>query len=151
MAAAPERAPAPAVVAAPAPVSGGALKLRGAGPGTAEAPIVDVDLLTDYAGFVVRSVRRHWRGAGRLLGLTLLAVALVLAVWPRTYQIDGRLLVQNTSLVSSLVNPDRIATREGRVRRWPRRRSSRAATACSRSWCRPTWRSGSAPAPRCSG
>lgn len=79
-----------------------------------EAPIVDITLLTDYAGFVVRSVRRHWIGALATFALTLTAVSVAATAWPKTYQIDGRLLVQSSSLVSSLVNPDRMPNRDGR-------------------------------------
>ncbi|MEP7118996.1 MAG: hypothetical protein ABI880_15515, partial [Acidobacteriota bacterium] len=72
-----------------------------------------MELLTDYIGFVIRSLRRHWRGALLTFLLSLAAVGLALSAWPRTYQIDGRLLVQSSSLVSSLVNPERGASREG--------------------------------------
>ena len=79
-----------------------------------DTPLLDVTLLTDYAGFVVRSVIRHRVGALATFAVTLTAVAVAALAWPKTYQIDGRLLVQSNSLVSSLVNPDRIPNREGR-------------------------------------
>ena len=78
-----------------------------------DAPVVDVELLTDYLGFAARSVRRHWRGTALTMAVTLAAVGLAVSAWPRTYQIDGRLLVQSSSLVSSLVNPERGPSREG--------------------------------------
>lgn len=78
-----------------------------------DTPVVDVELLTDYLGFLARSVRRHWQGTALTVAATLVAVVIGVSVWPRTYQIDGRLLVQSSSLVSSLVNPERGATREG--------------------------------------
>jgi hypothetical protein len=78
-----------------------------------DTPVVDVQLLTDYLGFAVRSVRRHWRGTALTVAATLAAVGLAVSAWPRTYQIDGRLLVQSASLVSSLVNPERGVSREG--------------------------------------
>jgi hypothetical protein len=86
---------------------------RGSSAGEFDTPVVDVELLTDYLGFVIRSLRRHWRGALLTFALTLTAVGLALSAWPRTYQIDGRLLVQSSSLVSSLVNPERGVSREG--------------------------------------
>lgn len=77
-----------------------------------DSPLIDVTLLTDYARFVIRALRRHRLGAMAVTLATLGAVALAVANWPRTYQIDGRLLVQSTSLVSSLVNPDRLTSRD---------------------------------------
>lgn len=78
-----------------------------------DAPLVDVTLLRDYADFVALAVRRHRLGAGLAMVATLALVAAAVASWPRTYQVDGRLLVQSTSLVSSLVNPDGATRREG--------------------------------------
>jgi len=76
-------------------------------------PLVDVGLLADYAGFVMRSVRRHLLGALLTLVATMGVVVLVANQWPRTYQVEGRLLVRHSGLVSSLVNPDRARAREG--------------------------------------
>ena len=76
-------------------------------------PLFDVTLLADYARFLGHAVRRHAMGALASLLLLVAAVAVVVTVWPRTYQVDGRLLVQRSSLVSSLVNPDRAMARDG--------------------------------------
>jgi len=78
-----------------------------------DAPLVDVTLLRDYVSFVALAVRRHRLGAGIAMAATLVLVAAAVASWPRTYQVDGRLLVQSTSLVSSLVNPDGATRRDG--------------------------------------
>lgn len=94
---------------APPPVS----RSAAAGALAGDGPLVDVTLLGDYVSFVAMAVQRHRRGAGAVLAATLLLVAVAVASWPRTYQIDGRLLVQSTSLVSSLVNPDGATRRDG--------------------------------------
>ena len=83
-------------------------------PGGLDAPLVDLTLLADYAHFVRRALQRHAAGALAVLAATLVALAVAVSAWPRTYQVDGRLLVQSTSLVSSLVNPERMASRENR-------------------------------------
>lgn len=73
--------------------------------------LLDVNLLIDYGGFVLRAIRRHKTGAAATVLLTFGALALLALVWPRSYQIDGRLLVQQTALVSTLVNPERALSR----------------------------------------
>ncbi len=78
-------------------------------------PLVDVSLLVDYVRFIGRALGRHRLGALLTLLLTTAAVVGVAMVWPRTYQIDGRLLVQRSSLVSSLVNPGRTLARDGNL------------------------------------
>lgn len=78
-----------------------------------DAPLVDITLLRDYVSFVALAVRRHRLGAGIAMAATLALVVAAVASWPRTYQVDGRLLVQSTSLVSSLVNPDGATRRDG--------------------------------------
>lgn len=74
--------------------------------------LVDITLLLDYTWFVLRSLRRHALGALATLIVALSVVGLAVNIWPKTYEIDGRLLVQQSSLVSTLVNPDRVTTRE---------------------------------------
>ena len=76
-------------------------------------PLVDITLLADYWRFVGHSLRRHVLGVLATLLLMTGAVAGLVSVWPRTYQVDGRLLVRRSSLVSSLVNPDRVMARDG--------------------------------------
>lgn len=84
-----------------------------AGADASSEPLVDVGLLADYAGFVARALRRHLVGALATLVVTAAAAASVAMLWPRTYQVDGRLLVQRSSLVSELVNPGRAIVRDG--------------------------------------
>ena len=96
------------------PVAGPSGSAAASAPFAAEAPLVDVTLLADYGRFVVHALRRHTRGALTIFALTMGVLAVALSAWPRTYQIDGRLLVQSSSLVSSLVNPERGASRENR-------------------------------------
>ena len=79
----------------------------------ADEPLVDITAVADYARFVAHSLRRHWLGAALTAVLTLAAVTGAALAWPKTYQIDGRLLVQNSSLMSTLVNPDRSVNRAG--------------------------------------
>ena len=78
-----------------------------------DEPLVDITALADYARFVARSLRRHRAGAVITAVLTLAAITGAALAWPKTYQIDGRLLVQSSSLVSNLVNPDRAVDRTG--------------------------------------
>lgn len=72
----------------------------------ADQRLVDVTLLADYWRFLWQALGRHKFGAALAMLVTLGAVIGALREWPRTYQIDGRLLVQGTSVVSSLVNPE---------------------------------------------
>jgi len=76
-----------------------------------DEPLVDITALADYARFVARSLRRHRVGAVITAVVTLTAITGTALAWPKTYQIDGRLLVQSSSLVSTLVNPDRAVNR----------------------------------------
>lgn len=102
----------PRIVASPRPAGV-------TGPKPAPSPItelandilLDVNLLVDYVGFVVRAVRRHAVGALATLVVTFGAIAVLVSVWPRTYKLDGRLLVQPTPIVSNLVNPERALSR----------------------------------------
>lgn len=73
--------------------------------------LLDVNLLVDYSGFVVRAIRRHALGTLATLVITFGAIAVLVSVWPRTYKLDGRLLVQSTALVGIIVNPDRALSR----------------------------------------
>ena len=82
-------------------------------PAPVDEPLVDITALADYARFVARSLRRHRTGAVVTALVTLAAITGAALAWPKTYQIDGRLLVQSSSLVSSLVNPDRAVDRAG--------------------------------------
>lgn len=74
--------------------------------------LLDVSLLFDYGYFALHAVQRHLKGAIATLVLTMAAVTMVANAWPKTFQIDGRLLVAQGSLVSSLVNPERAMSRD---------------------------------------
>lgn len=104
-----EQAPRPVPTAIDAPGD-----RRGDDAVSPDEPLVDLRLVADYVGFLWRSVGRNARGAAAVFGLTLAVMTFAVTFWPRTYQIDGRLLVQTDSLVSSLVNPGRVPGREGR-------------------------------------
>ena len=80
-------------------------------PGRTEDPddfeLIDLEALRDHAGFVYRSVWRRRRLAlGTFLGV-LAATGLLLAVLPRTYQVQMQLLAQKNSLMPALGNPNR--------------------------------------------
>lgn len=79
----------------------------------AEEPLIDVTLLADYVGFGLRAIQRHAIGALATLVLTLAAVGVLVSVWPKTYEISGRILVRSTSPVDERVNPDHVVSREG--------------------------------------
>jgi hypothetical protein len=69
--------------------------------------LVDVGLITDYAGFVFRSVGRH-----KLLAAAVLLVALMLTVagallLPKTYYVQVKLLAQRNAVMNALSNPGR--------------------------------------------
>lgn len=75
--------------------------------------LIDPTLLVNYGGFVLRAVGRHKLGALLCMVLVLAATVGVAMVYPKTYEVDGRMLVQHTDLVSSLVNPDRVSAPPG--------------------------------------
>jgi hypothetical protein len=69
--------------------------------------LVDVRQIADYAGFVLRSVRRHkMLAASMFLGVAILA-ALVAVLFPRTYHVEVKLLAQRNAVMTALSNPGR--------------------------------------------
>lgn len=74
--------------------------------------LFDVEQLRESVAWVVQSVRARWRAAVVALGLGLAAVIAVVMLWPKTYEADGRLLMQRNELMASLVNPGRTIPRE---------------------------------------
>jgi uncharacterized protein involved in exopolysaccharide biosynthesis len=72
-----------------------------------EEKLIDVRQLVDYAGFVLRSVRRHMRLALATVVLVLAATGATLAILPRTYHVETRLLAQRNAVMTALSNPNR--------------------------------------------
>ena len=62
--------------------------------------------------FVVEAVQRHKTTAVATFVLVFGAAFTIASLWPRTYEVDGRLLMQRNELMTSLVNPGRAITRE---------------------------------------
>lgn len=91
----------------------------GPGPGTdigavhagsrapADEPLFDPTLVRDFGGFAVRAVRRHRRAAALTVGGVLAASAIILAIWPRTYVTEAKLLAQRNLVMPVLGNPGR--------------------------------------------
>jgi len=74
--------------------------------------LFDFNQLRESLGFVLDAVQRY-----RLAALATLVVALGGAIalanmWPKSYEADGRLLMQRNELMASLVNPGRTIPRE---------------------------------------
>jgi uncharacterized protein involved in exopolysaccharide biosynthesis len=74
--------------------------------------LFDFNRLREYAGVVLEAV---WRYRVVALVTFVLAVAATTAVanmWPKSYDADGRLLLQRNELMASLVNPGRTIPRD---------------------------------------
>jgi len=80
-----------------------------------EFQLVDVKQVKQWVQFVLHSVRRRkWA----VLGVWALVVALtvaVLAILPRTYQVDAQLLTQRHTVMPALGNPGRTVPTEANV------------------------------------
>ena len=74
--------------------------------------LIDVQQIGDYIGFVGRAVLRNRMIAAGTLGLMLAATVAGALLWPKTYEIDARLLLQRNEVMASLVNPGRTISRE---------------------------------------
>jgi uncharacterized protein involved in exopolysaccharide biosynthesis len=74
--------------------------------------LFDIGQLRDSVVFVVGAVRRHWVAAIATFVLVFAAVATLANLWPKTYEVDGRLLMQRNEVMASLVNPGRTIPRE---------------------------------------
>ena len=66
----------------------------------------------DPCAFVVQAVQRHRTTAVATFVLVFGAIATIASLWPKTYEVDGRLLMQRNELMASLVNPGRTIPRE---------------------------------------
>src|ERR1700752_2162422 len=74
--------------------------------------LFDFDQLRESAAFVVDAVQRY-RVAALATFVLALGAALALAnLWPKSYEADGKLLLQRNELMASLVNPGRTIPRE---------------------------------------
>jgi uncharacterized protein involved in exopolysaccharide biosynthesis len=84
----------------------------------------DSDALFDFTAVresldaVGAALQRHWVAALVALTIALAGVATVAATWPRTYEVDGRLLVLRNDVMASLVNPERTVPREAESPTW---------------------------------
>ncbi len=74
--------------------------------------LFDIDQLWQSVRFVVEAVQRHKTTAVATFVLVFGAAFTIASLWPRTYEVDGRLLMQRNELMTSLVNPGRAITRE---------------------------------------
>jgi hypothetical protein len=77
--------------------------------------LFDANVFGDYLGFTVRAVQRNLAAAGVSFAVVFGAIWIAALLWPKTYQADGRLLVQRNEVMSSLVNPGRTIPREAEI------------------------------------
>src|SRR5690349_3327136 len=69
--------------------------------------LFDYQLLRDYLGFLLGSVRRHrWLCLAMLLGVTSAGLGFV-QLLPRTYNVQTKLLAQRNQIMAQLGNPHR--------------------------------------------
>ncbi len=112
--------PKPAVHrAAPTPIAATPELVAAAPRATPPAPpepeaerLIDVQQIGNYIGFVGRAVLRNRVIAAGTLGLMLAATVAGARFWPKTYEVDARLLLQRNEVMASLVNPGRTISRE---------------------------------------
>ncbi len=69
--------------------------------------LVDVRQVTDYAGFVIRSVGRHKMLAAGVFLAVGAVVAAAAFLMPRTYHVEVKLLAQRNAVMTALSNPGR--------------------------------------------
>ena len=74
--------------------------------------LFDVDQLWRALSFVVQAVQEYRVTALVTLVLVLAATVAIASLWPKTYEADGRLLLQRNEVMASLVNPGRTIPRE---------------------------------------
>lgn len=74
--------------------------------------LFDVDQLRESVSFVVQAVRHHKVTALATFVIVFGAAATIASLWPKTYEVDGRLLMQRNEVTASLVNPGRTIPRE---------------------------------------
>jgi len=74
--------------------------------------LIDMRQIGDYLGFVGRAILRHKSLSLATFALTLALTATAALLWPETWLVDAKLLVQRNEVMSSLVNPTRTIPRE---------------------------------------
>jgi uncharacterized protein involved in exopolysaccharide biosynthesis len=74
--------------------------------------LFDTEQLRGAVSFVVQAVKEYKFTALATLVLVLGATLAIASLWPRTYEVDGRLLLQRNDVTASLVNPNRTIPRE---------------------------------------
>lgn len=100
--------PSPRVAASPAPTGA---KTPAATDDDADR-LIDLVQVTNYLGFVLRSVGRRWLLAASIAIVVMGAIATAAFLWPKAYHVDAKLLVQRNDVMASLVNPGRTISRE---------------------------------------
>ncbi len=69
--------------------------------------LIDYRKMKDSAGFVLRSVRRHWLVAAAVFTFVVVGTGTWLAVMPKSFRVETRLLIQFDPLLPSLWEPGR--------------------------------------------
>jgi uncharacterized protein involved in exopolysaccharide biosynthesis len=85
---------------------------RRAGETADDDTLFDFDQVWQSVSFVVEAVRHHKGTAIGVLVLVLAATVAIANLWPKTYEAEGRLLLQRNDVTASLVNPGRTIPRE---------------------------------------
>ena len=110
--------------AAPSWSSAGAGASTSAASTTTDAPVstatpdsdadrlIDPEQIGNYLGFIARAMGRRWLLAGTTALLMLSATTTAALFWPKSYNVDSKLLVQRNDVMASLVNPGRTIARE---------------------------------------
>lgn len=90
-----------------------------AAPAAATAPaeddadrLIDLVQVSNYIGFIVRSIGRRWLLALSIAVVMMGTITAAAFVWPKAYHVDAKLLVQRNDVMASLVNPGRTIARE---------------------------------------
>jgi hypothetical protein len=90
-------------------------KTRGPPKDPDEFQLVDVKQLKQWVQFVVHSVRRRKWAALGVWALVVAVTIAVLAILPRTYQVDAQLLTQRHTVMPALGNPGRTVPTDANV------------------------------------
>ena len=93
--------------------------------------LFDVEQLRQSVSYVSDAVRDHKVAALATFVVVFGAACAVASLWPKTYEADGRLLLQRNEVTASLVNPGRTIPAKRRARRW---RPGRSCSGARTSW-----------------
>ena len=74
--------------------------------------LVDLHQIGDYIGFVGRAILRHKSLSAAAFATTLALTGGAVLIWPESWEVEAKLLVQRNEVMSSLVNPSRTIPRE---------------------------------------